>query len=204
MKRVVLCQLCLLAVFMSAAEAQAAPKRAPMGQMDPRLDLLFRLGFGGTIEIEAEPVAIEPNAAATLGGDLRLDFPVHRFLTLGPVLGVYAAKEDLSFVDRNVLVDIAPFFKARYPFTLGGQRRAAETYLLLQVGLTLGFSDEDRWGSERFGPGWNIGFGLGFQSFVSKRVALLAEIGWTRSQANFDVDVIIRQGSFRLGPVIGF
>ena len=204
MFRVLLCHLCLCAVLLCAGRADAAPKRAPMGQMDPRLDLLFRLGFGGNIEIEAEPVAIKPDAAPTLGGDLRLDFPVHRFVTLGPVLGVYAAKEDFSFVDRNVLVDVATFLKARYPFTLGSQRRAAETYLLLQVGLTLGFSDEDSWGTERFGPGWNIGFGLGFESFVSKRVGLLAEIGWARSQANFDVEVIIRQGSFRLGPVIRF
>ena len=204
MLRALLSSPCPCALLLCAASAEAAPKRAPMGQMDPRLDLLFRVGFGGEIEIEADPVSIKPDAAATLGGDLRLDFPVHRYVTLGPVLSVYAAKEDFDFVDRNVLLDIAPFVKGRYPFTLGGQRRAAEAYLLLQVGLTLGFSSEDRWGTERFGPGWNLGFALGFQSLVSKRVGLLAEIGWTRSQANFDVDVIIRQGTFRVGPVIRF
>lgn len=169
--------------------------------MKPRLDLLFRIGFAG--KIRADPgvgATASVEADSSPGVDLRGDIPVAKHVTLGPQLSVYAIRADFPSLDRNPVVDISPFVKGRYPFRAG--RKKAEAYGLFQVGLSMVFLRDSTGASDRFGPGWNIGLTPGFQVLLRPRFGLLTELGWLRTQGNFDAgNLILNQGVWRIGFV---
>lgn len=174
---------------------------ASEGNRQPRFDLLFRLGFAGQITADADGASsASVDADTSPGVDLRGDFPIARHVTLGPQLSIYAARPDFATLDRNPIIDISPFVKGRYPFKVG--RKRAEVYGLFQVGLTMVILRRDTGAADRFGPGWNVGISPGFQILLARRFGLITEIGWLRSQGNFDAgNLILNQGIWRIGFV---
>ncbi len=163
--------------------------------MRPRFDLLFHLGFAGKLTSGVGTPSV--GADSSPGADLRGDFPIAKYVTLGPQFSIYAFRADSPAFDRNPVVDISPFLKGRYPFLAG--KKKAEVYGLFQVGFTMMFL---RGGSDRFGPGWNIGLTPGFQILLTRRFGLITELGWLRTQGNFTGgDLVLNQGVWRFGFV---
>lgn len=179
----------------------SAPSFATAAQanMRPRFDLLFRLGFAGKLTADLGVFGTSSASADTSPGvDLRGDFPIARYVTLGPQFSIYAVRPDFPGLDRNPVVDISPFLKGRYPFRAGNKK--AEVYGLFQVGFTMAFLRESTGASDRFGPGWNIGLTPGFQILLARRFGLVTELGWLRTQANFTGgNLIVNQGIWRIG-----
>lgn len=98
---------------------------------------------------------------------------------------------------RNPFVDISGFLKPRYPF---GRKKKLEVYGLLQAGFTMGFLRKSTNAPDRFDPAWNLGIAPGFQMLIVRRFGLITELGWMRTQANFDGGkVIVNQGVWRVG-----
>ncbi len=180
-----------------SASANAPAKAA---NMKTRFDVLFRLGFAGSIKADFGGVTTSSDADTSPGAELRVDVPVGRHVTLGPSLSVYAARADVPGQDRNPLVDISGFMKGRYPFKAGEKK--AELYGLVQVGFTMAFLRQSTGADDRFGPGWNIGIAPGVQILIAKHFGLLTEFGWLRSQGKFDLSkLILNQAVWRVGFV---
>ena len=96
--------------------------------------------------------------------------------------------------------DLSPFIKGRYPFRAG--KKKAEVYGLFQVGFTMAFLRESTGAADRFGPGWNIGLTPGFQVLLARRFGIVTELGWLRTQGNFDGgNLVLNQGVWRVGFV---
>ena len=193
----------VLGLLIPLLASAAAPSSASANgaNMRPRFDLLFRLGFAGKLTADAGVLGrASADADTSPGVDLRGDFPVGRYVTLGPQFSVYAARPKLPNLDRQPVVDISPFLKGRYPFRAG--KKKAEVYGLFQVGFTMVFLRKEFEPADRFGPGWNIGLTPGFQILLARRFGLITELGWLRTQGNFDVgNLILNQGVWRVGFV---
>lgn len=191
-------------LVMAPAIATFSPSVAFAGSanMKTRVDLLFRLGFAGKWTGLDLPGVVPPGADAdnSPGASLRVDIPIFRYMTLGPLLSAYAVRADFPGLDYNPVVDISPFVKGRYPFWAG--KKKAEVYGLFQAGFTMAFLRGSTRASDRFGPGWNIGLSPGFQILLGPRFGLLTELGWLRTQGNFtDGNLVINQGVWRVGFV---
>ena len=166
--------------------------------MRPRFDLLFHLGFAGKLKSGVGTPSV--GADSSPGADLRGDFPVGKYVTLGPQFSIYAFRADSPNLDRNPVVDVSPFLKGRYPFRAG--KKKAEVYGLFQVGLTMMFLRESSGSADQFGPGWNIGLTPGFQILLARRFGLITELGWLRAQGNFSGgNLVLNQGVWRIGFV---
>ena len=187
-----------VALWVGVLIAAASPSRASANpNMRSRFDMLFRIGFAGELDIDPGP---DFDADSSPGFDLRGDFPVARHVTLGPQFSFYAARPDNPNLDRNPIIDISPFIKGRYPFKAG--KKKAEVYGIFQVGLSMVFLRDNLLGSDEFGPGWNIGLAPGIQILLARRFGLITEIGWLRTQGNFDnANLILNQGVWRFGFV---
>ena len=183
----------LLASVPSSATADA--------NMKARVPLLFRLGFAGKLSVDALGLPrASVDADTSPGIDFRVDVPVFRFITLGPVISIYAVRPVFPRLDRNPIVDISAFLKGRYPFLLG--RKKGELYGMFQGGFSMVFLRKSSNAPDRFGPGWNVGLAFGFQVLLARHFGLLTEIGWLRSQGNFDGgNLIANQGVWRIGFV---
>lgn len=190
---------CACLVVVAVGVSSPSITSAAEANMKPRFDLLFRLGFAGTLSVDLGVFGTPSTSADTSPGvDLRADIPIARYVTLGPQLSIYAVRPDFPGLDRNPIVDISPFLKGRYPFRAG--KKKAEVYGLFQVGFSMAFLREDTGASDRFGPGWNIGLAPGFQILLGRRFGLVIELGWLRSQGNFSGgNLIINQGVWRIG-----
>jgi len=177
----------------SAAKAQEA-------HMDTRVDLLFRLGFAGKVTFDPGAFSVSADADTSFGADLRVDVPVGRYFTLGPVISAYAVRPDLPGFDRNPFVDLGMFFKPRFPF---GRKKKLEVYAALQAGFTMGFLRRtDPEPPDRFGIGYQVGIAPGFQMLITRGFGILSELGWMRTQGNFDGgNVIVNQAVWRVGFV---
>ena len=193
----------LLALVIPVVAAASLPSSASASgaNMKPRFDLLFRLGFAGKLKADAGVFGVFKAPADTSPGvDLRGDIPVHRNVTLGPQLSIYAVRQDFPGLDRNPVIDLSPFVKGRYPFR--AKRKKAEVYGLFQVGFSMVFLRESTGAPDRFGPGWNIGLAPGFQILLARRFGLMTELGWLRTQGNFEgANLILNQGVWRIGFV---
>lgn len=165
--------------------------------MQNHVDLLFRLGFKGKISADYGSVTGSVPADTSFGGDFRYDIPIARYVTLGPVISVYAVRPESSGIDRNPIVDIDPFVKVRY---VAGRKNKIELYALFQGGFSMAFLRKSTGATDRFGPGWNIGIAPGLQLLLGRRFGLITEIGWMRTQGNFDAaNLIVNQGIWRVG-----
>jgi hypothetical protein len=192
------------ALVLQAAVAALAPISAHAAEprMQNRFDLLFRLGFGGSLVSDLGGVERSRlDADASPGGELRGDFPITRHITMGPLAAVYVARPDAAGFERNPVVDLAPFIKGRYNFRAGSKK--AEIYGLFHVGMTMAFIRRSTRDSDRFGVGWNIGLTPGFQVLIKKHFGVVTELGWVRAQAFFPNagNLILNQGIWRLGFV---
>lgn len=190
----------VLQVALTAVAPAAAHAVEP--SMRNRFDLLFRLGFAGSLLSDLGGVGRDRlDADASPGGELRGDFPLTKHITMGPLGAVYMARPDAPGFERNPVVDLAPFVKGRYTFRTG--RKKAEIYGLFHVGFTMAFIRRSIRETNRFGAGWNIGLTPGFQVLIKKRFGIITELGWTRAQAFFAnaPNLILNQGIWRLGFV---
>ena len=196
------CSVLALVVFLAAmqpveARANGSSKAA---NMKPRFDVLFRLGFAGKTAADFDGLGqVSGDADTSPGVDLRVDLPVARHVTLGPVISVYAARaKNIPGQDRNPLVDLSGFLKGRYPFKAGEKK--AELYGLFQVGFTMAFLRKSTMADDRFGPGWNIGIAPGLQILIGRHFGLLTEFGWLRTQGNFEFsNLVLNQAVWRVG-----
>ncbi len=192
------------ALVLQAALAAASPSPALAVEpsMQNRFDLLFRLGFGGSIVSNLGGVGrVRLAAAATPGGELRGDIPLTKHITMGPLVAVYAARPNAVGFDRSPVVDLAPFVKGRYTFRAG--RKKAEIYGLFHAGFSMAFIRRSIRETSRVGAGWNIGLAPGFQVMIKKRFGIITELGWSRAQAFFsnEPNLVLNQGIWRLGFV---
>lgn len=198
-RRLLRALLIIFAVPLAVATASPSTASANAANMKPRVDLLFRLGFAGQLSLDVgTPATPSVDADTSPGADLRIDIPVARYVTLGPLFSGYAVRADFSGLDRNPVIDISPFVKGRYPFKVG--KKKAEIYGLFQIGFTMVFLRSSTGATDQFGPGWNVGLTPGFQILLGRHFGLVTELGWLRTQGNFDGgNLILNQGVWRIG-----
>ena len=167
------------------------------GPSSTHIDLLFRLGFAGKISLDVGAFDGKFDADTSLGVDFRVDIPVAKRVSLGPAISVYAARPRNSGIDRQPIVDIDPFLKLR---RVTGRKKKIELYGLFQGGFSMVFLRKSLTTGDRFAPGWNIGITPGVRVILGRSFGLITEIGWMRTQGNFDTwDLIVNQGVWRIG-----
>ena len=73
----------------------------------------FHLGFGGSVRRAGIDADLDP----TLGFNLRSDFPVLRYLVLGPLIQ-FGAWRPSAASDRDYYLDVDLFVRGRLPIEL--------------------------------------------------------------------------------------
>ena len=189
-----------------AANAGNAASAASSGQSlryGDRRQILFRVGFGGTYK---DAFLDNPRAQASFGATLRWERPVHEYVTTGLSFSFYGTKPE--FLSRQPAFDASLFLKGRYPFEMGKKERKfeAEVYLIAELGLLI-WIDTNALDFNLVGPGFSTAVAPGYLFFINRRVGLLAELGWTFSEAYFSrgrSGVLLHQGIARVGAVFPF
>lgn len=168
-----------------------------------RRQVLFIAGFGGTYK---DAFFGNPKAQASLGATLRWERPVHEYLTTGLSFSFYGTKPE--FLSRQPAFDASLFLKGRYPFEMGRKDRKfeAEVYLIAEIGVLI-WIDTNALDFNLVGPGFSTAIAPGYLFFINRRVGLVAELGWTLSEAFFArgrSGVLLHQGLARVGAVFPF
>jgi Outer membrane protein beta-barrel domain len=190
--------VCLVALSVLAS---ASPAFADHGSV--RLYGGLWLGFGGKAEVDyTGPLGIRASApndkqVTTVGGQVGVDVPVMRFLSLGAEarFGAFNSKylHD-NRVGRSKLIDLD--FKPRLTFPL--PRLPLELYFTTPIGLTIPVLADDFGNGSTVDakPGWNLGIGAGLNFWLTRRVALNVEPNYLMHW--FDLDLPVGSGSVKL------
>ena len=158
-----------------------------------RVGVNSRFGFGGEAVNQLQGYnEQEPDAEATVGVGLRLEYPVNRFfhLSFGP--SFHWAKDEVMDnrkIDRTLHIDISPSLKLRTSYS----NERGELYIDVPVGLTVtSVSDEEE--DARFGQlkadtglGWNAAVMVGTNYRVYDNISLQLELGWQGRGGSLDV-----------------
>jgi hypothetical protein len=187
-------------------ESSGAPALGEDGDPIPHLrfadrrQVLFRVGFGGTYQ---DAFFDNPKAQPSLGAILRWERPVHEYVTTGLGFSFYGTKP--KFLSRQPAFDASLFVKGRYPFEMGKKERRfeSEVYLLADIGLLI-WLDTNALDLNLIGPGFSVSVTPGYLFFINQRVGLLAELGWSFSEAFFArgrSSILLHQGLARVGVV---
>lgn len=196
--------ICLVALSV-AIESRAS---ADVGDRDGYRDNVrlyggLWLGFGGKAEADYRgPLGIRASdtnndQVTTLGGQVGVDVPVLRFLSLGAEarLGAFNSRYlDDRGVDRSKLIDLD--FKPR--LTLPLRRTPLELYFTVPVGLTIPILADDFGDGNNVDAkvGWNLGIGAGLNVWLTRRFALNLEPNYLMHW--FDLDLPVGTGSVKL------
>jgi hypothetical protein len=171
-------------------------------RMANRLHTIFRVGAGGKIEaFDGVDVVLDPRA--TVGLSIRFEAPVHKVLTTGFVWSLYSF--GAVDRDRNLGMDLSPFLKGRYAFSMGAKDIEAEAYAIFQFGLSLA-NVPDNFGYSSFGAGFNAALAPGFMVFVTDTVGTFFEVGYSYGWARFDGELTgtLGQATMRFGVAFAF
>jgi hypothetical protein len=164
------------------------------------------MGFGGGLKADGA----RQDLVSTLGVNVRTDFPVAKYLLLGPLFQFGAWRPDVpNPPDRNYYFDLDFYLRARIP--LQADATAFQLWLGVPVGLTLDFLGQ-RYAPELDGlaVGYNYGFLLGGAVHFSKQFGMFAELGWMTHRVGHDrqnsagsVDIEISQTVANFGFMFG-
>jgi hypothetical protein len=187
--------------------------------MSTRIGAKLMLGLGGEADYDDFRINgigfapnIEDDMETTAGLGFTLDVPFHQYFTAGGFLAFHSWNSETveDAYDDFTLVDLGGFIKARYPTRLG--KMGFEPYVMLPLGFSLNFPDDDLQDDTEMevGTGWNIGLLFGAILFVSDDIGLNVELGYTSHALHHefdtagepDGDIEIGQASFNLGVVI--
>lgn len=162
------------------------------------------LGFGGSLETETSgPLGLirldtDDDLVTTLGGQVGVDVPILRYLSLGAEARIGSFNGDTlddNGVDRSKLIDLD--FKPRLTFPL--RRSPLELYFTVPVGLTIPLLADD-YGDGNDGIdgelGWNLGIGAGINFWITRSFALNLEPNYLMHW--FDLDLPAGSGSVKL------
>jgi hypothetical protein len=165
----------------------------------------FHLGFGGSVEADGT----KTDLVSTLGFNIREDFPLARYVLIGPLFQFGAWRPDVpsGAPDRSYYVDIDLFVRGRIPIEL--ESIGLEVWGGVPIGLSLSFLGADAYPPlESFGFGWNVGVLFGGAIHFSKNFGMFTELGWLQHRMNHDrnvgqgsVDFLLAQGNFNIGFV---
>lgn len=169
--------------------------------MQTRFAFGFHLAAGGEISTGLTRDDLE----RTLGFHARLDFPVHRYVALGPMLSAGAWQSqsgNAAGLKRNFHVDLSLVLRGRYAFELGGGH--LDAYAGIPLGGTLFLPHPDNNGKVR--GGWHAGWVVGARWFPTEGFGVLVELGWRRHAqrskfAGTTVETVMRQMTFDIGLV---
>jgi hypothetical protein len=145
----------------------------------------FILGFGGEVEIPLGPFgSIDADLDPTLGGGVRFEVPLLRFVAVGASVAYAGFLVDAEDAEREHVLDFDAFVKGRFVVSVGP--RAAELYALMPLGLSLWIPSDEDADNE---VGWNLGvlFGAGLDITANARV--FGEIGFLRHDISLDEDL---------------
>jgi hypothetical protein len=168
--------------------------QAQDGRRDPGNVRFFGglwLGFGGDLELEVDALGnnldFDAELTTTIGGQLGVDFVLHRHvaLGLGYRIGAFNTEQgDDDDVDRSKLHDIVLMPRVRYP--LAGF--PLELYLSVPVGLTIARLSDELPGVDNIDErvGWNLGVGVGATYFVVPQFGVNLEPVWLMHQFKAD------------------
>jgi hypothetical protein len=162
-----------------------APPPPPKSLLDRSHDMLgLHLGVGGTLERKTDSTSVSDaftdsrDLAATYGVNFRADFPVVRYILLGPMLDLIGAwRPDVDGLTRDYYTDFDFYLRGRVPIDMGAM--GAQFWVGVPIGLSLSFLGADS--SELydgFGFGWNVGVMLGGAIHFTKKFGLYVEAGW--------------------------
>ena len=190
----------------SPAAAAAASSDGNQDLRDAnRLHVIFRIGAGGVVE-RFNGVGQTDDALATVGLTLRFEAPVHKVLTTGFAWSLYTfggANSD----SRSLGMDLSPFLKGRYAFSMGQKNIEAEAYGLFQFGIALAHvPDNDPIGYSTFGYGFNTAITPGFLIWPSDKVGTFFEVGYGYTWGRFDGELTgtLGQAVIRFGVAFAF
>jgi hypothetical protein len=138
----------------------------------------FHLGFPGSGELGGVSEGLD----STLGVNLRADFPVARYLLIGPLFQFGVWHPELAS-SHHYYLDLDLFLRGRVPLDLG------ENYAQFWGGVPIGFSlnvfgaSNDPAVSDA-GWGWNIGFLFGAAFHWKSGFGLFVELGWLQHRVS--------------------
>jgi hypothetical protein len=165
----------------------------------------FHLGFGGSVEADGT----KTDLVSTLGFNIREDFPLARYVLIGPLFQFGAWRRDVpsGAPDRSYYVDIDLFVRGRIPIEL--ESIGLEVWGGVPIGLSLSFLGADAYPPlDSFGFGWNVGVLFGGAIHFSKNFGMFTELGWLQHRMSHDrnlgpgsVDFRLAQGNFNIGFV---
>ncbi|MDB4985144.1 MAG: hypothetical protein JWN04_322 [Myxococcaceae bacterium] len=160
--------LCLVTLDLTGVSSRAAAEPYPdhddAGEV--RLYEGVVLGSGGTADVRIKTSSgtifnESDDLATSVGGQVGLDVPVQRFLSLGAevrLLSCITRQLADYHADRDKLLDIG--FKPRLRFSL--RNAPFEFYLTVPVGFTVPFLHDQSFDTKVAAKtGWNIGAGAG-------------------------------------------
>jgi hypothetical protein len=150
-----------------------APPR-PKSALDRSHDLIgLHLGLGGSEELNGS----SEDMATTYGVNLRADYPVARYLLIGPLFQFGAWRPDVEHSTYDYYTDIDLYLRGRVPIDQGSL--GLQVWAGIPVGLTLSFLGGDH--AALFndaGFGWNIGVLVGAAIHFTREFGLFTELGW--------------------------
>jgi len=206
-----LCKLVLVLamigpVWMSASPVSAAEDDEKQGSdsvdMAMRVHTYLRLGFGGNFKGSKSLTNQALKASASVGVAGRFEYPILKFLTTGGGLSIWSAKADVPASKRKMAFDVGAFIKGRYPFSIKKYR--LEAYVLLPVGFSLYTAQV---GVDKNGAGYHLGLFPGMMMWVTNKVGVMFELGWSRSGwkykgAGLEAGLSLDQAAMNLGVTI--
>jgi hypothetical protein len=165
----------------------------------------LHLGLGGSDDVNGS----SEDLATTYGVNFRADYPVVRYLLLGPMFQFGAWREDIEnpTPTRDYYADLDFYLRGRVPIDLGTM--AAQFWAGIPVGITLSFLGSDRAEIHNgIALGWNIGVLLGGAIHFTRKFGLFAELGWMQHKMSHSSDTTgVADADFRLSQTnlnVGF
>ena len=213
---------CLVVVALALVGAPRVGQAEQSQLTDPdrrlRAVVLSRFGVRGTAKATTVdfPLAgsetLTRTPSTTFGFDIRLEKPVHRYLSVGGGLSNYWIRSGQT----EYALDASALVKPRYAFPI--RQRESEVYLAVQIGGSLlvnkvttvmGFGgDELRSTMRNPSGGFNVSVAPGFQVFVAENVAVVTEVGyaysWFRIKGPLLRRLSIGQATIRVGLAFAF
>jgi len=192
------------------AREPAPPPLPPRGLANRSYSAIaFHLGFSGSGEHNGSNLDLAP----TLGFNIRTDFPVVKYLLIGPLVQFGAWRPEalpgVSSPSRNYYVDIDLYVRGRVPIDI--DTVGVQVWAGVPIGLTLSFLGNDVGANlEGFGIGWDVGVMFGGAVHFNNKFGMFTELGWLQHKMSHDrtgargsEDLKISQGVFNIGFIFG-
>ncbi|MBN1606409.1 MAG: hypothetical protein JW940_07230 [Polyangiaceae bacterium] len=167
----------------------------------------LHLGLGGSGDVNGG----SQDLATTYGVNFRADYPVARYLLLGPMFQFGAWREDTEnpTPTRDYYTDLDFYLRGRVPIELGSM--GVQLWAGIPVGLTLSILGSDP--ADVYSDvalGWNIGVLLGGALHFTKKFGLFLELGWMQHKMSHsskttgvgDADFKLSQTKLNVGFVL--